>query len=186
MLIPMTDGDDIDGRRVRAFLAGDREAFDELARAHRDRIYRICYRYTGTREDAEDLTQDVLVRVYRGLSSFRAEARLSTWLYRIAVNVCLNWIASRKVVEALPESLAQDGPSTIERLAASERAETVRRAVLELPERQRLTLVLRVYEELSHKEIADAMDCPVGTAKANLFFALKNLRKKLAEKGVES
>ena len=154
--------------------------FDDLVRTHRGRVYGLCYRYAGNRADAEDLAQEVFLRAYRGLSGFRGEASLSTWVYRIAVNVCLNWVSSRKRrVEELPADLVDPGPSPMERLGRKEASAAVLTAVARLPERQRMTLVLRVYQELTHKEIGDIMDCPVGTAKANFFFALKNLRKYL-------
>ena len=155
-------------------------AFDELVRSHRARVVGLCYRYSGNHADAEDLSQEVFLRAYRGLPGFRGDARISTWIYRIAVNVCLNWISARKhPSEGLPEGLADPGPSPSEHLFRDERTAVVRQAVLALPGRQRMTLLLRVYEELSHREIAEIMNCPVGTAKANFFFALKNLRKRL-------
>ncbi len=154
--------------------------FDDLVRTHRGRVYGLCYRYAGNRADAEDLAQEVFLRAYRGLSGFRGEASLSTWVYRIAVNVCLNWVSSRKrQVQELPADLVDPGPSPAEQLGRKQASAAVCAAVGKLPERQRMTLVLRVYQELTHKEIGDIMDCPVGTAKANFFFALKNLRKYL-------
>jgi RNA polymerase sigma-70 factor (ECF subfamily) len=172
--------DSEDARSLRAFRAGERHAFDELARAYRSRIYGICYRYTGNRADAEDLVQEVLLRAYRGLEGFRGEARFRTWIYRIAVNACLNWMAAaRRGEEELPSEVADPRPGALERLLRGQTAALVRRAVSELPERQRMTVVLRVYEDLSHKEISEILDCPVGTVKANFFFALKNLRKRL-------
>jgi RNA polymerase sigma-70 factor (ECF subfamily) len=156
------------------------DAFDELVRTHRGRVYGLCYRYAGNAADAEDLAQEVFLRAYRGLPGFRAEASFSTWVYRIAVNVCLNWVSSRKRDDhELPPDLVDPGPSPVEQLSRREASAAVRRAVGKLPGKQRLTLVLRVYQELSHKEIAEVMGCPVGTAKANFFFALKNLRKQL-------
>jgi RNA polymerase sigma-70 factor (ECF subfamily) len=170
-----------DERAVRAILAGDTEAFDALARAYRGRLLGICFRYTGNREDADDVVQDVLLRAYRGLPGFRGDASFRTWLYRIAVNACLNWTAGRRWREApvseLPV-LVDPAPTPAERLAEIEEETAVRRAIAGLPDRQRITLVLRVYEDLSHKEIAEAMGCSVGTVKANFFFALKNLRKR--------
>lgn len=169
-------------RAVRAFLRGERQAFDDLARAYRPRIFGICYRYTGRPEDAEDLTQEVLLRVYRGLGTFRAEARFSTWLYRVAANACSSWLASeaKRQKAPLPEDVVDPSPTPLERLRRKETGARVRRAVAALPDRQRMTLVLRVYEELSLREVAEIMECPVGTVKANYFFALKNLRKKLS------
>jgi RNA polymerase sigma-70 factor (ECF subfamily) len=187
----MEDGED--ERSMRPFLdglAGNRRAFEALARAHRGRILRICSRYTGSPEDAEDLTQEVLLRAYRGLPAFRGDAKVTTWLHRITVNVCLNWVTARKKrTEPFDGELPHPPdprPSPSEQFSNSERARSVRRAVSELPERQRLTLVLRIYEEMTYKEIAESMDCPVGTAKANFFFALKNLRKRMVRGEDES
>jgi len=171
-----------DESSVRAFRSGDRRAFDELARTYRSRIQGICYRYTGNRADAEDLVQEVLLRAYRGLETFRGEASFRTWLYRITVNACLNWVAARRRSEGLSDELPDPRPGVVERLVKGQAAELVRRAVSELPDRQRMTVLLRVYEELSHKEISEIMGCPVGTVKANFFFALKNLQKRLREK----
>ena len=176
----LSDLEDLDRQSIEAFRGGQREAFDHLVRAHRSRVFGICYRYTGNRADADDVSQEVFLRAYKGLPRFRGEARFSTWLYRIAVNACLNWVAGRKRdTSELSEDLVDPGPSPQERASQSELSTTLRAAVRRLPDRQRMTVVLRVYEGLSHKEIGAVMGCPVGTAKANLFFALKNLRKLL-------
>jgi RNA polymerase sigma-70 factor (ECF subfamily) len=174
-----------DERAVRAILSGDTEAFDALARAYRGRLLGLCFRYTGNREDADDVAQDALLRAYRGLAGFRGDASFRTWLYRIAVNACLNWTAARRWRAAPAEELEaipDPSPTPAERLARREEEGWVRRAVAGLPERQRITLLLRVYEDLSHKEIAEVMGCSVGTVKANFFFALKNLRKRLEKR----
>jgi RNA polymerase sigma-70 factor (ECF subfamily) len=158
------------------------EAFESLLRSHRSRIHGICLRYTGNVADSEDLVQEAFLRAYRGLANFRGESRFSTWLYRITVNVCLNWIASRKPrAEANPDGLEIEdpAPNPSERLEDRQTAAAIREAVARLPERQRMTLVLRVYEDLSHREISEIMGGSIGTAKTNLFFALKNLKKLL-------
>ncbi|MFQ5791141.1 MAG: RNA polymerase sigma factor [Acidobacteriota bacterium] len=171
---------DKDAGEVRAFREGDREAFDRLVEKYQQRVYRICLRFTGNHHDADDLAQDVFVRVFRALSRFRAEARFSTWLHRITVNACFNWARGRKRrFEALTDDLRDPAPGQIERLGRKELSATVRREVARLPERQRIILVLRVYQELSHREIAELLKCPVGTVKANFFFALQNLKKGL-------
>jgi RNA polymerase sigma-70 factor (ECF subfamily) len=168
-----------DESAVEAFRAGELRAFEGLARSYRSRIQGICFRYTGNRADAEDLVQEVLLRIYRGHEGFRGESSFRTWVYRITVNACLNWVAARKSFDALDAEIPDRRPSAIERLVRGESLDRLRRAVSELPDRQRMTVLLRVYEELSHKEIAEVMDCPIGTVKANFFFALKNLRKRL-------
>ncbi|HEY7816954.1 MAG TPA: sigma-70 family RNA polymerase sigma factor [Vicinamibacteria bacterium] len=169
-----------DESAVEAFRAGELRAFEDLARSYRSRIQGICFRYAGNRADAEDLVQEVLLRIYRGLEGFRGESSFRTWVYRITVNACLNWVASRKGFDALDAEIPDRRPTIIERLVRAESRDRLRRAISELPDRQRMTVLLRVYEELSHKEIAEVMACPVGTVKANFFFALKNLRKRLA------
>ena len=171
----------LDTVHVSSEAGGDREAFETMVREHRRRVFGLCYRYTGNAADAEDLVQEVFLRAYRALDGFRGDSSLSTWIYRIAVNVCLNWVSSKKRVsgDELPHDVVDGSPSPAEQLSREQTSSAVRDAVRQLPEKQRMTLVLRVYEELTHKEIAEVMGCPVGTAKANFFFALKNLRKQL-------
>jgi len=167
---------------VDASLAGHTAAFDVIVERYSRRIYQLCYRFVNNHEDARDLTQDVFVRAYRGLRGFRARAALGTWLYRIAVNVSLNRMALKTPqTEALDRREHRD--RTIElpdtALLRSERAAEVRAAVARLPRKQRATLILRVYHELPHQEIADILGSTVGAVKANFFHALANLKKLL-------
>ncbi len=163
-------------------LGGRREAFDEIVVRHRRAVYRVCHRFVGNHADASDLTQDTFLRAFRGLDRFRGEASVGTWLYRIAVNLCLNKV-SAKVPRAEPveerELPASGEPDAMSRLMESERAARVRAAVAQLPKMQRATLVLRVYEELPHQEIARVLGSSVGAVKANFFHALRNLKRLL-------
>jgi RNA polymerase sigma-70 factor (ECF subfamily) len=165
---------------VQACLAGRREAFDVIVERHRRRVYQLCYRFVGNHEDASDLSQDVFVRAYRGLRNFRGRSSLGTWLYRIGVNVCLNRVAIKApAVEAIePEQHADlhaEDPRDV--LIRDERAKRVRAAIARLPRKQRAALILRVYQELPHEEIARLLGGSVGAAKANVFHALASLRK---------
>lgn len=166
---------------VAACLDAAPGAFDLLVTRHRRAVYQVCYRFVGNHEDAADLTQDVFLRAYRGLGRFKGDSALATWLYRIAVNAALNHVAGRKpALEPLDGHVLQTneaGPA--DRLAAVERAIRVRQAVARLPRRQRATLILRVYQDLPHQEIARILGTSVGAAKANFFHALNNLRKLL-------
>jgi len=136
--------------------------------------------------DANDLAQDVFLKAYRAIGGFRGESALSTWMYRIAVNTCLNFKASRRPeTEELPENLPDRGLPVADRLEREERAHRVREAVSRLPEKQRATLILKIYHELTHEEVAGILGSTVGTAKANLFHALANLRKLLVAEGME-
>jgi len=165
---------------VAAFLAGRREAFDLIVERHRRNIYLLCYRFVGNHEDASDITQDVFVRAFKGLARFKHQSALGTWLYRVGVNTCLNRVAT-KVPEMEPvESAGLHDAAATDPLADIVRAETVarvRQAIRRLPPKQRATLILRVYQELSHEEIAKVLGSSVGAAKANFFHALGNLKR---------
>ena len=171
---------------VEASQKGDRRAFDVLVVRHQRRVYQVCRRLLDTHEDAADATQDTFLRAYRALGSFRGQSAFSTWLYRVAVNVALSR-TTRAPQRDEPIERAQHVPAVAE--AADEavdragRASVVRAALARLPRKQRLTLVLRVYHELSHEEIARVLGRSVGTVKANLFFAMRNLRSMLKTGG---
>ena len=167
---------------IEACQNGEREAFDRLVERYQRDIYRLCYRYVNNHEDANDLAQEVFLKAYRAIGRFRGDSSFSTWLYRIAVNTCLNFRASRKPEsQELPEGLADGNEGAAAALESREQAVLVRRAVSRLPEKQRATLILKVYHDLTHEEVARILGSTVGTVKANLFHALGNLRKLMAE-----
>ena len=169
---------------IQAFLSGNRDAFDVIVERHRKQIYQLCYRFLGNHEDAADLTQDVFVRAFKGLRSFKGDSALGTWLYRVGVNVCLNRVALKtpKLETIEPEQhVDQRNPDAHELVARGERAVVVRRAIAKLPPKQRATLVLRIYQEMSHEEIATVLGSSVGAVKANFFHALGNLKRLLQQ-----
>ena len=174
-------------RIVEACQRGEREAFDELVVRYQREIYRLCYRYVNNHEDANDLTQEVFLKAWRAIGRFRGRSAFSTWLYRIGVNACLNFRAARRVEPVeLPETLSDPGMGAARRVQKAQEAARVREAVTRLPEKQRATLILKIYHELTHQEVAQIMGSTVGTVKANLFHALGNLRKLVAaEEGVK-
>lgn len=167
---------------VTAFLAGRREAFDVIVMRHQRHVYQLCYRFVQNPEDAADLAQDVFVRAFKGLHRFKGESALGTWLYRVGVNVCLNRLAVKRPV---PDPIDEVQPiddrmeDSFDRVARGERAELLRRAIRKLPPRQRATVILRVYQDLPHDEIAKILGSSVGAVKANFFHALGNLRRTL-------
>ena len=167
---------------VEAFLGGRRDAFDVIVERHQRSVYQLCYRFVNNHEDASDLAQDVFVRAFKGLRNFKSESSLGTWLYRVGVNTCLNRLAARRArtepIDASPrvDTRAVDPLANIVR---DERLAVVRMAIAKLPPKQRATLMLRVYEELSHEEIARVLGSSVGAAKANFFHALGNLKRLL-------
>jgi RNA polymerase sigma-70 factor (ECF subfamily) len=165
---------------VTACLAGTREAFDVIVERHRRSVYQLCYRYVGNHEDASDVAQEVFLRAYRALRSFKGDASIGTWLYRIGVNACLNRLAARPPAAdpiETSETIADRRPDPASRLLQMERSSRVRAAITRLPTKQRTTLILRVYQDLSHQEIASIVGSSVGAVKANFFHALRNLKK---------
>ena len=180
--------EDLDERElVDACRAGRPGAFDLVVERHRRAVYLLCYRFVGSHEDASDLSQDVFLRAFRGLRSFRGGSTLATWLYRIGVNVCLNRVGAKDTLRRLTEPIETQQfvdvraelPSDL--MLKHERTARVRAAIAQLPRKQRATLILRTYHEMSHQEIADVLGSSVGAVKANFFHALGNLKKLLAE-----
>jgi len=170
---------------IEACLAGRFGAFDLVVERHRRSVYQLCWRFVGHHEDASDLSQDIFLRAYRGLRTFRGQSSLATWLHRIGVNVCLNRVSAKaplaRMTEAIDDQQYVDtrGESPSERLLKEERGARVRAAIADLPRKQRATLILRMYHEMSYQEIADVLGSSVGAVKANLFHALGNLKKQL-------
>lgn len=179
---PQPDESASDADLVAACLNGDAAAFDVLVLRHQRVVYQLCYRFVGNHADAADLAQDVFVRAYRGLRNFRGQSSLTTWLYRIGVNVCLNHAAvKRPQSEPIEDRQHVDtsSESPADRLLRAERAERVRAAIAALPSKQRAALILRIYHEMSHQDIASVLGSSVGAVKANVFHALRNLKKSL-------
>jgi RNA polymerase sigma-70 factor, ECF subfamily len=170
-----------DRQAVAACQQGEREAFDRLVERYQRDVYRLCYRYVNNHQDANDMAQEVFIKAYRAIGRFRGDSSFSTWLYRIAVNTCLNFRAARRIPQdELSDQIADRGASAAERLHDAERSARVRHAVARLPEKQRATLILKIYQDLTHDEVAGILGSTVGTVKANLFHALANLKKLLA------
>ncbi len=169
---------------IDRFLGGDGAAFDELVRRRQREVYSLAYRMTRNAEDARDLSQEAFLQVYRNLDRFDRRASFSTWLYRIATNLCLNHLSrgSRPAAPALDQQpeVADRSAGSLERLEDKERQEALARAVETLPPRQRASLTLRVHHQLSHREIGEVLGVSEATAKVHYFHAVKALRAKLA------
>jgi len=172
---------------VEACLANRPGAFDLIVERHRRSVYQLCYRFVGNHEDASDLSQDVFVRAFRGMGNFRGQSSIATWLYRIGVNACLNRVSAKTTLGKLTEPIDDrqfvdaGAESASDRILKDERAARVRAAIAQLPPKQRATLILRTYQELSHQEIAAVLGSSVGAVKANFFHALANLKKLLGD-----
>jgi RNA polymerase sigma-70 factor (ECF subfamily) len=169
---------DRDGELVERYLTGDTAAFDEIMVRYERQIYRICYRFVENREDALDLAQDVFVKAFEHLATFRRESSLKTWLYRIAMNHCINHVKkhSQEFVE-VTEYTGSVHASVQTQLEDREQREQFRRLVKLLPPKQKAILELRINEHLSYEEIAKISGRSISTIKASVFFALEKLRK---------
>jgi RNA polymerase sigma-70 factor (ECF subfamily) len=177
--LPITSKDnDADANLVDRYLSGDMASFNELMIRYERQIYRVCYRFVENREDAMDLAQEVFIKAFEHLPSFRRESSLKTWLYRIAMNHCINHVKKnvREFVE-VTEFTGSVRPSIQSDLEERERRAQFRRLVKYLPPKQKAILELRINEELSYEEIAKMSGRSVSTIKASVFFALEKLRK---------
>ena len=191
------DQRDADAELMLRFQRGDEAAFAALVRSFQGRIVSLAYRYLGSAADAEDLAQEVFLRVYRAKESYEASAKFSTWVYRITANASLNFLrgkkARRRVSGAMPgdptaagddEAAAadfedEDAEAPGERMEKDELARVLRRIVDELPERQRMAIVLNKYEGLCYDDVAAAMDMSVMAVKSLLTRARVNIKEKL-------
>ncbi len=185
---------DPDVELMLRFKNGDERAFQRLFTGYRKQIVNFCHRFCGDRAEAEDLAQDVFIRVYRAAGRYEPRARFSTWIYRIAVNVCLNE-SRRRRGRRMTESMDQphpagDGrpaeyrdertPPPEDAVAARQQDELLRRALRELPERQRMALMLRTFHDFSYVEIAGQMAESTANVKTLIFRAREQLREMLA------
>ena len=174
---------------VERALTGDAEAFGELVRRWERRIFALTYGMLGREEDARDATQDTFIAAFRNLRGFRGEAKVSSWLHRIAVNQCISRQRRAKVrsESALDDEQENDVASFAAPVSESpvrvveSRQETVavRRAINSLPVELRQVVVMKEFEELTFREIADALDLPLSTVKSRLYTALKQLQMRL-------
>jgi RNA polymerase sigma-70 factor (ECF subfamily) len=156
----------------------------------------LAYRTLGREEEARDVVQDAFLRAFRGLKGFKGQAKFSSWLYRITLNLCRDWMRRerRAPMVQVPEGddtldLAEQMPSpdeSVEDLVARrEMSQAVARAMAELPEEQRMAILLKEYQGLTFQEIAEMLDCPLSTVKTRLYQGLSVLRRRLERRQAE-
>jgi RNA polymerase sigma-70 factor, ECF subfamily len=172
---------------------GDLESFNQLILRWERPIYALAYRVIGREEEARDVCQEAFLRAFRALPGFKGQAKFSSWLYRITLNLCRDWIRRhrRAPVSQMPEDMdamelaAAAGPvETIEDLAARhELTVVVEKAMALLPEEQRTAIILKEYHGLTFQEIADLQGCPLSTVKTRLYQGLTVLRRQLERNG---
>lgn len=174
---------------------GDLDSFNQLVLRWERPIYALAYRVIGREEDARDVAQETFLRAFRALGGFKGQAKFSSWLYRITLNLCRDWMRRER---RTPVSQAPEGIDIIELAGAGEGAESmddvvtrkqlgraVEKAMAMLPEDQRTAIIMKEYHGLTFQEIADLLDCPLSTVKTRLYQGLSVLRKQLHEDGVQ-
>lgn len=166
---------------------GDDDAFGELVRMHQDRIYRTAVRFVGT-EDAKDVAQEVFLKAYRELRRFRGKSALSTWLYRMSINISLNYLrGQRREVDRREQygpGVSAPPPGPERTLQDKELTEAVWEAIEELPDRQRTALILHRFEELSSSQTAEVMGLSVGAVESLLHRAKLTLMQSFLASGL--
>ena len=179
-------------------LAGDNNAFGLLVERYQDRVYNLALRMCGNADDAFDLAQEAFFRAWRGLSGFQQDAAFSTWLFRLAANVCLDWLRAKKRRPTVSLTTVDDNGEAVqmelrdpskcpeELLEAAEDRAALTQAMNELPIEYRQILTMRAINDMSYTEIADALALPEGTVKSRLARARLALRKKVSLIGNKS
>jgi RNA polymerase sigma-70 factor (ECF subfamily) len=182
-----------DDELVARSVGGDAESFNQLILRWERPIYALAYRVIGREEDARDVCQETFLRAFRALPGFKGQAKFSSWLYRIALNLCRDWIRRqrRAPVVQMPEGveagdlIADTGPTeSIEDLVSRRQlSEVVAEAMKLLPEEQRTAIILKEYHGMTFQEIADMQACPLSTVKTRLYQGLTVLRRHLEKNG---
>lgn len=160
---------------------GDRRAFSQLVRRHREGVVNVVYRMCGDANLADDAAQETFIRAWQHLPGYRPRSPFRNWLYRIATNVARDALRRERgmvSLDSVPLANSEQGPEAA--VEGKERGDRVRQAVLSLPPASRAVLVLREYEDLSYREIADTLGIPVGTVMSRLNYARNRLRESLA------
>jgi RNA polymerase sigma-70 factor (ECF subfamily) len=181
--MPSTD-EELVARSIR----GDTDSFNELVLRWERSLYALAYRTIGRDEDARDICQEAFLRAFRGLPAFRGQAKFSSWLYRITLNLCRDWIRRERrtplvqgvdELESIELTGVQPAESIEDLVARRDLTRAVERAMSRLSEEQRMAIVLKEYHGLTFQEIADIVGCPLSTVKTRLYQGLNVLRREL-------
>ena len=175
---------------VHKTVEGDAEAFNELVNRHHSKIYGLAYRMLGNRDDAADATQETFLEAYKSVKTFQFQSQFGTWLYRIGINTCQQYIrksqSNERKLTAYTQEAEIHGPASEydspERVAIqTEQNEVVQDAIGQLPPKQREVVTLYYMQHLKYREIAEILKCSEGTVASRLNQALKNLKRKLSK-----
>ncbi|TKC14963.1 RNA polymerase sigma factor SigW [Robertmurraya kyonggiensis] len=178
-------------KRIKQVLKGDQNAYAEIVELYKDKVYQLCYRMLGNRHEAEDMAQEAFIRAYVNIASFNIELKFSTWLYRIATNLCIDRIRKKKPDYYLDAEVSgTDGLTMYSQIPSDTRLpedevenmelqDIIQREISNLPEKYRSVIVLKYIEELSLNEISEILDMPLGTVKTRIHRGREALRHQL-------
>lgn len=186
-----------DDQLVALAAGGDTDAFNQLVVRWERPIFALAYRVLGQEDDARDVCQEAFLRAFRAIGGFKGQAKFSSWLYRIALNLCRDWIRrERRVTMVAPPVDSDAGPLDVladpdsyaveEAVVRRELGRAVERVMADLPEEQRTAIVLKEYHGLTFREIADLQGCPLSTVKTRVYQGLAALRGRLERRGIRS
>jgi RNA polymerase sigma-70 factor (ECF subfamily) len=182
-----------DEELVTRSIGGDAESFNQLVLRWERPIYALAYRQLGREEDARDVCQETFLRAFRAIGGFRGQAKFSSWLYRIALNLCRDWARRQRrapvvqmpedvdVIEAAAAAASEPAESIEDVVARHDLTRLVEKAMAKLPEEQRTAIILKEYHGLTFQEIADLAGCPLSTVKTRLYQGLAVLRRELGK-----
>src|SRR5690242_5029097 len=185
--IVTTSADENDAELVVASQGGDQDAFAQLVQRHQRRVFNLVFRMLQQYEEANEVTQETFLAAWQGLSSFRGDARFSTWLYRIAYNCCLKQLEQRKKDKALNAAiqeehlldLAGEENAAMTQIETADRQSLVHEHLSTLPAKYRIVLVLRHLQDMTYEEMAEILTMPIGTIKTHLFRARNLLKERI-------
>ncbi|GIN63325.1 ECF RNA polymerase sigma factor SigW [Robertmurraya siralis] len=178
-------------KRIKQVLKGDQNAYAEIVEIYKDKVFQLCFRMLGNRHEAEDMAQEAFIRAYVNIASFNIDLKFSTWLYRIATNLCIDRIRKKKPDFYLDAEVSgtdgltmysqvpSDSALPEEEVESIELHETIQREIAKLPEKYRSVIVLKYIEELSLNEISEILDMPLGTVKTRIHRGREALRHQL-------
>jgi len=174
-----------DEQLIKEIISGNNDAFKSLMEKYQLQVFRTVMGFVHTKEDAEEVTQDIFVRVYQSLSAFQRDSEFATWLYRITINMSLNFLRRNRKSRLLQSleaifSLRSEEKTPLEELENAERDRRIRVAIDSLPEKQRMAFILSRYEEMPQKKIAAVMNRSEGAVEQLLQRAKENLKKKMS------
>jgi len=174
---PNISQEDEDFILIRNFVSGEESAFRTLVNKHKDKVRNLVFLTLGDSEYVDDISQDVFISVLHKLPEFRFESKFTTWLYRITVNKCRDYLRKKRVRRIfIPLKDRDYEPSTRFRTESIDLPQLVRKAIEKLPEKLKVPLVLRDIDGFSYKEIAEKLECEVGTVKSRIFRARESLK----------